>query len=164
LLVAFFKACVPLLSSAIDDSSSDLEEGYQEGRDPERYNTDSDDYGHGDGDDSRVRTVPKTEGRILVTLFEGEPYTLWNIRDLARHAGLRVVTSFRFPWKSYPGYSHARTLGVVESRSGKAGGGWKGEDREARTYVFEVKGDDNKTRPGTAGQKRAREESSDDDD
>ncbi|KAF2151145.1 hypothetical protein K461DRAFT_211578, partial [Myriangium duriaei CBS 260.36] len=68
---------------------------------------------------------------VVVTLFEGEPYTLWNVRDLGRHAGLDVVRSFRFDAGLYPGYSHARTLGQVEG-----GGGWKGEDREARSYVF----------------------------
>ncbi|KAF3347529.1 hypothetical protein VD0002_g8792 [Verticillium dahliae] len=57
-------------------------------------------------------------GRVTVTLFEGEPYTLWNVRDLARHAGLDVDTSFRFPWAAYPGYRHARTLGVVKARGG----------------------------------------------
>ena len=71
-------------------------------------------------------------GKILVTLFEGEPYTLWNIRDLARHSGLRVLSSFKFDWSLYPGYSHARTLGVVDGD-----GGWKGEEREARSYLFE---------------------------
>ncbi|EME44806.1 hypothetical protein DOTSEDRAFT_173177 [Dothistroma septosporum NZE10] len=70
-------------------------------------------------------------GTIVVTLFEGEPYTLWNIRDLARHSGLEVVRSFKFRAEAYPGYSHARTLGNVDG-----GGGWKGEEREARSYVF----------------------------
>jgi 25S rRNA (uracil2634-N3)-methyltransferase len=86
----------------------------------------------------RYRTEP---GQILVTMFEGEPYTLWNIKDLARHAGLRVVTSFRFPWSSYQGYSHARTLGEIEGKHGGRGG-WRGEDREARMYVFEVRQED----------------------
>jgi 25S rRNA (uracil2634-N3)-methyltransferase len=71
-------------------------------------------------------------GRIIVTLFEGEPYTLWNIRDLARPAGLKVAESWRFDWEQYPGYKHVRTLGNLEG-----GGAWKGEDRNARTYVFE---------------------------
>lgn len=71
-------------------------------------------------------------GRIIVTLFEGEPYTLWNVRDLARHAGLKVVESWRFDWEQYSGYKHVRTLGTIEG-----GGAWKGEDRDARTYVFE---------------------------
>ena len=72
----------------------------------------------------------RMSGRIIVTLFEGEPYTLWNIRDLARHAGLKVVESWKFDWEQYPGYAHVRTLGAVEN-------GWKGEDRNARMYVFE---------------------------
>ncbi|KAF2114835.1 hypothetical protein BDV96DRAFT_494336 [Lophiotrema nucula] len=71
-------------------------------------------------------------GNVIVTLFEGEPYTLWNIRDLARHAGLKVVESFKFDWTRYPGYHHVRTLGAIEG-----GGAWKGEEREARMYVFE---------------------------
>ena len=72
------------------------------------------------------------DGTIVVTLFDGEPYTLWNIRDLARHSELEVQRSFKFQASAYPGYSHARTLGNLEG-----GGGWKGEDRESRSYVFE---------------------------
>lgn len=79
-----------------------------------------------------TREFLKMGGRIIVTLFESEPYTLWNIRDLARHSGLKVVESFRFDWEQYPGYSHVRTLGAIEG-----GGGWKGEERNARVYVFE---------------------------
>ncbi|KAI8953971.1 hypothetical protein F4801DRAFT_68291 [Xylaria longipes] len=84
------------------------------------------------------RAIPSLApgGSIIVTLFEGEPYTLWNIRDLARHSGLQVERSFRFQATAYPGYHHARTLGVVRSRSGEVGGGWKGEDRAARSYIF----------------------------
>lgn len=74
-------------------------------------------------------------GTVIVTLFEGEPYTLWNIRDLARHSGLEVQRSFRFQAEAYPGYSHARTLGNIEG-----GGGWKGEERPSRSYVFQHKG------------------------
>lgn len=77
------------------------------------------------------------DGTIVVTLFEGEPYTLWNIRDLARHSGLEVQRSFEFQAEAYPGYSHARTLGNIEG-----GGGWKGEDRDARSYVFQKKAAD----------------------
>jgi len=80
-------------------------------------------------------------GSIVVTLFEGEPYTLWNIRDLGRHSGLQVERSFRFQAPAYPGYRHARTLGVVKDKKGEAGGGWKGEDRPARSYVFVRKDD-----------------------
>lgn len=69
-------------------------------------------------------------GRIVITLFEGEPYELWGIRNLARHAGLAVIRSTRFEWERYPGYAHARTLGNLR------GTGWKGEERKARMYIF----------------------------
>ncbi|KAF9694882.1 hypothetical protein EKO04_006847 [Ascochyta lentis] len=71
-------------------------------------------------------------GKIMVALFEGEPYSAWNIRDLARHAGLKVVESWKFEWAQYPSYKHVRTLGAIEG-----GGAWRGEEREARMYVFE---------------------------
>ncbi|KAI9746327.1 MAG: hypothetical protein M1818_000039 [Claussenomyces sp. TS43310] len=80
-------------------------------------------------------------GSIIVTLFEGEPYSLWNIRDLARHSGLQVERSFKFQASAYPGYHHARTLGAIKSKTGEASAGWKGEDRLARSYIFVRKGD-----------------------
>ncbi|KAG5980482.1 hypothetical protein E4U55_003981 [Claviceps digitariae] len=99
-------------------------------------------------------------GSIVVTLFEGEPYTLWNIRDLARHAGLQVEKSFRFQAAAYPGYKHARTLGVVKNKKGETGGGWKGEERASRSYVFRRKGEV----PETKKKKRRRVEDDDNDD
>ena len=73
-------------------------------------------------------------GSMIITVFEGAPYELWNIRDLARHVGLKVGRSFKFQSTAYPGYRHARTLGNIEG-----GGGWKGENRSARTYILEIK-------------------------
>ncbi|KAJ5888905.1 hypothetical protein N7495_008946 [Penicillium taxi] len=146
LLVKFFKACIPLLSTAPEPADSDDE---WEDDDDEENEDEEDPQTSG----KSVRTGP---GQILVSLFEGEPYTLWNIKDLARHAGLQVVTSFRFPWTSYQGYSHARTLGEVEGKDGGRGG-WRGEDREARMYVFEVKPQEDYT----GKKKRGREDSSD---
>lgn len=83
-------------------------------------------------------------GQILVTLFEGEPYSLWNVRDLARHCGLQAVESFKFPWSAYPGYTHARTIGDIKtgkdrSEERKRKGAWRGEEREARCYVLGLK-------------------------
>ncbi|RHZ50261.1 25S rRNA (uracil2634-N3)-methyltransferase [Aspergillus thermomutatus] len=143
LLVAFFKSCVPLLSARPqvlngDDGDED-EDNWSSSEDSESDSGEQDDQNIlAHGGRGKYRTDP---GQILVTMFEGEPYTLWNIKDLARHAGLRVVTSFRFPWSSYQGYSHARTLGEIEGKHGGRGG-WRGEDREARMYVFEVKQED----------------------
>ena len=73
-------------------------------------------------------------GLIVVTIFEGQPYTLWNVKDVARHTGLVVGKSFRFEAAAYEGYRHARTLGNLN------GGGWKGEERSARTFCLEVPG------------------------
>ena len=95
-------------------------------------------------------------------MFEGEPYTLWNIRDLARHSGLQVEKSFKFQAKAYPGYKHARTLGVVKGKNGEVGGGWRGEERAARSFVFVRKGD--APLPGLNGQGNGKEDSSDEED
>ena len=94
------------------------------------------------------------EGTVLVTLFEGEPYTLWNIRDLARSVGLKVVRSWKFDWTIWQGYQHARTVGNIQEKVSNvkivheddAGnmresrtlrpGKWRGEERDARTYEF----------------------------
>ncbi|KAA6412281.1 MAG: 25S rRNA (uridine-N(3))-methyltransferase [Lasallia pustulata] len=97
------------------------------------------------------------DGSIVVTVFEGEPYELWNIRDLARHVGLRVGRSFKFQSKAYPGYKHARTLGNIEG-----GGGWKGEDRSARTYILER--NNGAETQGSHKRKRATSEDDDEDD
>lgn len=134
LLVAFFKNALPALApstSAITPSAS-----------------------------SRASGEGKTSS-IIVTLFEGEPYTLWNIRDLARHAGLQVDRSFKFQAAAYPGYKHARTLGVVKAKNGVEGGGWKGEERSARSYVFVRKGEGS---TATHVAKKKVESSDDDDD
>ncbi len=98
------------------------------------------------------------EGSIIVTVFEGEPYSLWNIRDLARHVDLKLGRSFKFQAEAYPGYKHARTLGNIEG-----GGGWKGEDREARTYIFGRKDEEGEQGPPKI-QKNKRSGSSDSDD
>jgi 25S rRNA (uracil2634-N3)-methyltransferase len=55
---------------------------------------------------------------------------------LGRHSGLEVKRSWRFQREVWRGYRHARTLGVV-----KGGGGWKGEEREARMFEFVRKGE-----------------------
>ncbi|KAL4942856.1 hypothetical protein BDV06DRAFT_155745 [Aspergillus oleicola] len=170
LLVAFFKACVPLLAGRPEVLGQEDEEDKEGGWGSESESEDGSGEDEGtsqdnDGDEELVKAKDerRTEpGQILVTLFEGEPYTLWNIRDLARHAGLKVVTSFRFPWACYRGYSHARTLGEIEGKDGGRGG-WRGEDREARMYVFEKKTDEQPP-SGATGKRKKRAADSDDSD
>ncbi|KAJ9659054.1 hypothetical protein H2198_003343 [Neophaeococcomyces mojaviensis] len=134
LLVAFFNAAKPLLATSThpahcvnQHNDKVSEHAFEESIDDDA------------GSDSALKT-----GHILVTLFEGEPYTLWNIRDLARHCGLQVIESFKFPWAAYPGYQHARTIGDItngkdRTQEGKRKGAWRGEEREARCYVLGIK-------------------------
>ncbi|QYT04284.1 DUF2431 domain-containing protein [Trichoderma simmonsii] len=102
-------------------------------------------------------------GSIVVTLFESEPYTLWNIRDLGRHAGLQLERSFRFQADSYPGYHHARTFGVVRNKKGEESSGWKGEDRPARSYVF-MRKEEIQSQVGKKRKRSGDDTSSDEDD
>ncbi|UKZ56557.1 hypothetical protein TrVGV298_010395 [Trichoderma virens] len=102
-------------------------------------------------------------GSIVVTLFESEPYTLWNIRDLGRHAGLQLERSFRFQADVYPGYHHARTFGVVRNKKGEESSGWKGEDRPARSYVF-MRKEEIQSQVGKKRKRAGDDSSSDDDD
>lgn len=139
LIVSFFKACIPLLSAPpIKKEEDEWLASLNDDMNDEEVEDTLDSKNEGSETFWKTKSLRKEPGQIVVTLFEGEPYTLWNIRDLARHSGLRVVTSFKFPWSSYPGYSHARTLGEIEGKDGERGG-WRGEDREARSYVFERK-------------------------
>ena len=85
-------------------------------------------------------------GIIVVTTFEGLPYETWDLKGLAKDAGLKSQRSFRFESQWYPGYKHARTLGNIEG-----GRGWKGEERSARTYLLELK--DEKKLKGERGER-----------
>jgi 25S rRNA (uracil2634-N3)-methyltransferase len=122
-------------------------------------------------------------GQVLVTLFEQPPYTLWNVRDLARHVGLQPVTSSQFRFEAYPGYKHARTLGNIHGKETesnveaavaddederhdgerKRAGNWRGEERKARIYIFENPSEDvDRTAKGSRAKRKAEEDSSDD--
>jgi 25S rRNA (uracil2634-N3)-methyltransferase len=142
LLVGFFKSAIPLLVSVERPVPTERDNnGYGDHDDSEMNDSQGN---HGEPGFKNTDTTVVRKGQILVTLFEGEPYTLWNIRDLARHCGLKVVESFRFPWEAYPGYAHARTIGEItrgknRTAEGKRRGAWRGEERDARCFVLEVK-------------------------
>lgn len=102
-----------------------------------------------------VKPLLSPRGVIVVTLFEGKQYDLWDIKGLAKAAGLQTRTSFKFAPEDYPGYAHSRTLGNV------SGGGWKGEERNARTFVFEV-GDQEGNAAGGGGDRQGKRKKQDD--
>jgi 25S rRNA (uracil2634-N3)-methyltransferase len=103
-------------------------------------------------------------GTVLVTLFESEPYTLWNVRDLARHAGYVVLRSWKFDKDVYPIYKHARTIGVIRNKLGEVSDtAWKGEERAARTYEFGLKEGQGHMPQESRNKKHERDDSNDDD-
>ncbi|KKY20088.1 hypothetical protein UCRPC4_g04220 [Phaeomoniella chlamydospora] len=163
LLVGFFKSCKGLLSRPGCPSQQLRRQG-----DNERYDTEDEDE-DGDCDDYNINSPPE-RGQIILSVFEGEPYSLWNVRDLARHSGYKVIESFRFPWEAYPSYKHARTVGDIQGRErddGKRSGAWRGEEREARMYVFETNDEEGQGRgngPSTGRSKANVRPESDDSD
>ena len=111
-----------------------------------------------------AKRMLKPGGKVVVSVFEGAPYELWGVRNLARHVGLVVEASGRWEWERWPGYRHARTLGDLE-------GGWKGEERGARVYVFGKEGGgeeggvgDGKGKEGDGGKGGKEDEGSEEDD
>lgn len=69
--------------------------------------------------------------RVALTLFEGEPYVLWEVKRLGRLEGFRVERSGRFEWAMFPEYHHRRTDGEGNTTV-------KAENRAARMYVYEM--------------------------
>lgn len=161
LLVAFFKSCKPLLASKSNPVSPSRLRVW----DDSNIGEECDDLSSDQVQEGAEAT--RATGQVIISLFEGEPYSLWNIRDLARHSGFKVVTSWRFPWEAYPGYRHARTLGEIVRRINSAGvvdgpnlgpkkkSAWKGEERAARGFVFEMI-DGGQERPGPFTKERTR--------
>lgn len=70
------------------------------------------------------------DGKIIITLFEGEPYNSWGIKIIGRSENLRVERSGRLDWEMFPGYHHKRTNGVRDTTKPAA-------ERDARMYVFD---------------------------
>ncbi|KAK6541480.1 hypothetical protein TWF694_007289 [Orbilia ellipsospora] len=91
-------------------------------------------------------------GSIIVTLFEGLPYSQWNTRELAKSCGLACSRSFKFDGSVYVGYKHMRTIGARDRD-----GDWKGEERGARSFIFEVADKKRKPKNDTKQLKKGRD-------
>ncbi|KAH3670320.1 hypothetical protein WICMUC_004889 [Wickerhamomyces mucosus] len=70
------------------------------------------------------------EPKIVLSVFDGEPYDSWNIKSLSKTLGLKVEKSGKFTWDAFKGYKHKRTNS--EQNTTKVAG-----ERRARMYVFE---------------------------
>lgn len=81
-------------------------------------------------------------GTVAVTLATGTTYDLWDLRGLAKKAGLVVKTSARFDGKVFPGYQHRRTTPhkilstTSTTMADREFTGGKGEERDARWTIF----------------------------
>ncbi|CUM51381.1 uncharacterized protein AC631_02245 [Debaryomyces fabryi] len=74
--------------------------------------------------------VNENKGKIILTLFEGEPYNSWNIKILGRSENYKVERSGKFSWQMFPDYHHRRTNSVRDTTKPAA-------ERDARIYIFE---------------------------
>ncbi|OLL25103.1 25S rRNA (uridine-N(3))-methyltransferase [Neolecta irregularis DAH-3] len=98
-----------------------------------------------------LQTLLSGQGTVVISLADTLPYTLWNIKSLARNTGLRLRTSRKFDGSMYPGYAHQCTIGERKHS-------WKGEERSARMWIFERDIDEQ-----TDNLKRKKHSSDDDD-
>lgn len=74
-------------------------------------------------------TTEEGYGKIILSVFTGEPYDLWQVRVLAKDNGLQVERSSKFQWGDYPEYHHKRTNSEQDTTK-------PAEERDARLYVF----------------------------
>ncbi|KAI3406244.2 hypothetical protein KGF56_001086 [Candida oxycetoniae] len=95
-------------------------------------------------------------GKIILTVFEGEPYNSWGIKILAKSQGYKVMKSGRFDWSMFPEYHHKRTNSTRDTTKPAA-------ERDARLYVFE-KSTTTHNNDTKGNKKRNDSDDSDDDD
>lgn len=72
----------------------------------------------------------KKTGKIVISMFDGEPYLSWNIKILARSEDFRLEQSGKFNWANFPLYHHKRTSGAGDTTKPAA-------ERDARVYIFD---------------------------
>ncbi|KAL6948743.1 hypothetical protein ACO0QE_001216 [Hanseniaspora vineae] len=71
-------------------------------------------------------------GKVIVSLFDGEPYNSWQIKVLGKtNGGWKVDRSNKFQWENYPEYHHKRTNSELDTTK-------PASQRPARLYVFEI--------------------------
>ncbi|KAJ3360384.1 hypothetical protein GGF32_008444 [Allomyces javanicus] len=85
---------------------------------------------------SMALSTLKTE--IVLTTKTGGPYDLWDVKRLAKSAGLVSKMSFPFHPDPYPGYEHRRTLGHEDGVSADA----NAEIKNAKTFVLTTASDE----------------------
>lgn len=67
--------------------------------------------------------------KVVISLFNGEPYDSWGIKLLAKNNSWYNERSIQFDWLNYPGYHHKRTNNELDTTK-------PAEERKARMYIF----------------------------
>lgn len=80
--------------------------------------------------DINIIEKEKPEQKIILSVFEGEPYDSWNIKMLSKSLALKVERSSLFQWDLFPGYHHRRTNSEQTTTK-------ESSERKARIYIFE---------------------------
>lgn len=80
-----------------------------------------------------INSHPETvnAGKVILSLFAGEPYDSWQIKILAKKNGWTLERSNKFQWELYPEYHHKRTNSEQDTTKPAL-------ERDARIYVFET--------------------------
>lgn len=120
LLLGYFRSCKELFQT-INSKALTNKSHYTQGYDEENQ-----------------ELSPEGFGKILLTVFVGEPYDSWRIKTLAKENDFQVERSNRFQWEIYPGYHHKRTNSEQNTTK-------PAEEREARIYIFKKHENDKKT-------------------
>lgn len=113
LIFAYFRSCkklFELVNSPILQSKNSYEQGYTSSQ-------------------GNSGLSPEGYGKIILSVFTGEPYDSWLIKSLAKDNGLCVRRSHKFKWEQYPEYHHRRTNSEQETTK-------PAEERDARIYIF----------------------------
>lgn len=66
---------------------------------------------------------------VYITIWSGEPYDSWDVRQIARRCGFVCICSFKFKRDAYAHYQHTKTKRGIKS----------GFEKPAKTFVFATK-------------------------
>lgn len=124
LMISFFQSCLdgetPQIANKNNMNSRNNSRTYnQQDRDQQRSRH-----------RSKKSSLLAEDGAVIVSIFDGLPYSLWDLRRLARENGFSVRRSGSFEWDIFPGYTHRLTGGRGDTTK-------QASSRNAKIYVFE---------------------------
>ncbi|KAL3233398.1 hypothetical protein RNJ44_03438 [Nakaseomyces bracarensis] len=86
-------------------------------------------YSLGNDKDQKGNITEEGYGKIILSLFNGEPYDSWSVKILAKNNGLQIERSNKFQWENFKSYNHKRTNSEQDTTK-------PAKERDARIYIF----------------------------